>query len=192
MAELTYAALIEGDPRFRALADLGRRYPETDLAQLIPRLVDLAAAEHLALLAETRSILGVDGYWLAESDGARRKLIKGAYGLHRRKGTPWAVREIVRRLGFGEIRIIEGLNGRRHDGSIRRDGLYRHGHPQDWAHYRIVLNTALTNDQAALLRRTLAAFAPARCVLESLDYQSAPLRHNGQAQRNGQYNHGTA
>ena len=50
----------------------------------------------------------------------------------------------------------------------------------------------ITNDQAALLRKTLAAFAPARCVLASLDYQQAALRHNGQAQRNGQFNRGTA
>ena len=101
MAKLSYAAIIERDQRARALAELGLRLDLAELPQLMPRLVDLVAPEHLPLLAESRSILGADGYWLAESDDARRKLIKGAYELHRYKGTPWAIREIVRRLGFG-------------------------------------------------------------------------------------------
>lgn len=192
MAKLTYAQIIERDQRYKILADLGLRLDLIDTPKLMPRLVEPVAPEHLKLLAESRSLLGEDGYWLAESDSAKRKLIKGAYELHRYKGTVWAVREIVRRLGFGEVQIVEGLNGKRHNGQIRRNGLYRHGNPQDWAHYRILLGAPITNDQAQLLRRTLAAFAPARCVLASLDYQSVPLRHNGQAQRNGQFNHGTA
>ena len=97
MAKLSYASVIEHDRRYKMLADLGLRMDEVDAVRLLPRLVDLVAPEHLALLAEGRSILGADGYWLAESDQTRRKLIKGAYQLHRMKGTPWAIREIVRR-----------------------------------------------------------------------------------------------
>ena len=60
------------------------------------------------------------------------------------------------------------------------------------AHYRITLNGALTNDQAALLRHTLQAFAPARCILAALDYRHAAVRHNGLASRDGTFNRGTA
>lgn len=190
--KLTYAHIIERDQRYRILADLGLRPQLAALPKLMPRLVDLVAPEHLELLAESRSILNEDGYWLAESDDARRKLIKGAYELHRYKGTPWAVREIVRRLGFGEIGLIERMGNKTHNGEIRRDGIYLHGHSDRWAHYRIVLNRPITNGQAALLRRTLAAFAPARCILAALDFQAAPLRHNGQAVRDGAFNKGTA
>ncbi|MFH6974111.1 phage tail protein [Neisseria sp. 23W00296] len=192
MAKLSYAAIIERDQRARALAELGLRLDLADLPRLMPRLVDLVAPAHLELLAESRSILGVDGYWLAESDDARRRLIKGAYELHRKKGTPWSIREIVRRLGFGEIEIIEGLSNKKHNGEIRRDGLYAHGHSNHWAHYRIVMSSPITNGQAALLRRTLAAFAPARCVLAALDYRSVPLQHNGRARRDGKFARGTA
>ena len=136
--------------------------------------------------------MGADGYWLAESDETRRKLIKGAYQLHRYKGTPWAIREIVRRLGFGEVEIIEGLSNKKHNGEIHRDGSYTHGHTDRWAHYRIIMANTITNDQAALLRRTLRAFAPARCVLAALDYQHVSLRHDGQALRDGTFNRGTA
>lgn len=192
MAKLSYAAIIERDQRARALAELGLRLDLAELPRLMPRLVDLVAPAHLELLAESRSILGVDGYWLAESDDARRRLIKGAYELHRKKGTPWAIREIVRRLGFGEVEIIEGLSDKRHNGAIRRDGLYAHGHADRWAHYRIIMNAPVTNGQAALLRRTLAAFAPARCVLAALDYRAVALQHNGRALRDGRFARGTA
>lgn len=192
MAKLAYADIIERDQRYRALAELGLRLDLATLPQLMPRLVELVAPEHLPLLAESRSILGEDGYWLAESDAKRRSLIKGAYELHRYKGTPWAVREIVRRLGFGEIEIIEGLNGKYHNGEISRDGRFSHGHGPHWAHYRITLKQPVTNEQAAQLRRTLQAFAPARCVLDALDYTRIALPHNGRALRDGTFNRGTA
>lgn len=192
MPKLSYADIIERDQRYRLLADLGLRMGDIDAAKLMPRLVHLVAPEHLDLLAESRSILGVDGYWLAESDQMRRRLIKGAYELHRYKGTPWAIREIVRRLGFGEIEIIEGMGNKRRNGEITRDGRYAHGHSDRWAHYRIILMQPVTNDQAALLRQTLRAFAPARCVLAALDYQATAIRHNGRVTRDGRFNRGTA
>lgn len=192
MAKLTYADIIERDQRAKALAELGLRFDLVDTACLMPRLVNLVAPEHLPLLAESSSILGEDGYWLAESDSARRKLIKGAYELHRYKGTPWAIREIIRRLGFGEVTLVEGLSGQHHSGIIRRNGLYTRGYATHWAHYRVLMNNAITNEQANLLRKTLRAFAPARCILESLDYTAAAIRHNGRVTRNGTFNRGTA
>lgn len=192
MAKLTYAQIIERDQRYTILADLGLRLDLVDTPKLMLRLVDLVAPEHLELLAESRSILNEDGYWLAESDSAKRKLIKGAYELHRYKGTPRAIREIVRRLGFGEVTILEGMDNKRHDGEITRNGLYAHGHSDRWAHYRIIMNYPITNDQAFLLRKTLAAFAPARCVLAALDYQAVPLRYNAQASYDGMFNFGAA
>ena len=109
MATLSYASVIERDQRYRMLADLGLRMSDIDAVKLMPRLTELVAPEHLELLAESRSILGEDGYWLAESDETRRKLIKGAYQLHRYKGTPWAIREIVRRLGSAKWKLSKGL-----------------------------------------------------------------------------------
>ncbi|EEO9900260.1 phage tail protein, partial [Salmonella enterica] len=50
----------------------------------------------------------------------------------------------------------------------------------------------ITNDQAALLRKTLEVFAPARCELASLDFTAAPIRYNNTARYNGTYNHGSS
>ncbi|EAM9430667.1 phage tail protein, partial [Salmonella enterica] len=58
--------------------------------------------------------------------------------------------------------------------------------------YRIKLSQAVTNDQARLMRKTLAAFAPARCELASLDFVAAPIRYNNTARYDGTYNHGSA
>lgn len=189
---LTYAEIIERDQRYRILADLGLRLDLLDTPKLMPRLVELVAPEHLELLAESRSILNEDGYWLAESDQARRRLIKGAHELHRYKGTPWAIREIVRRLGFGEITILEGMSNKRHSGEIKRDGTYVYGRRDRWAYYRIFMNHPITNEQAALLRKTLHSFIPARCVLAAIDYRAVAAAHNNVIQRDGRFNYGTA
>lgn len=192
MAKLQYPAIIEKDKKFTALADLGKRLNSLDKSQMMTGFTDLVPAEFLELLAEKWSVTGYDGWLLAESEDAKRKLIKRAVELHRYKGTPWAIREIIRQLGFGEVEILEGLFDKRRDGSFLRDGTYFHGDRSKWAHYRVILQKAITNDQANLLRKTLRVFAPARCVLASLDYRSVTFRHNGKIIRNGQYNRGDA
>lgn len=191
MAKLDYAPVIAQDSRYKNLADLGIRSADLDTHKLILRLLELVDDEHLPLLAESRSMLGDDGYHLAQNDIARRKLIKDAIFLHRRKGTPWAMREICRRLGLGEIEIIEGLGGQTYNGHIQHNGIYlysdvNHG----WAYYSIILGQPIKNSHAAMLKRTLPSFAPARCVLVRLDYQNTPLYYNNTVRYDGNYNHG--
>lgn len=189
---LIYADVIAKEPMFSALADLGLVLDELPIDKLLIRLIDLVDSTHLPILATSMSVSGVDGFWLAESDEAQRSLIRGAYDLHRYKGTPWAVKEIIKRLGFGNATLIEGFGGKRHDGEIVRDGQYAYGHTDRWAYYRIIITEPITTDQAHLLRKTLSAFAPARCVLSALDFTQASLRHNGRIIRDGQYTRGTA
>lgn len=192
MARLHYPLIIQTDKTYTALADLGLRVGQIDLSLMMTNFIDLVPNEFLQLLAEKWSVTGYDGWLLAESDSAKRKLIKTAVELHRYKGTPWAIREIIRQLGFGEVTLIEGLFDKTHDGTFKRDGTYYHGDQSKWAHYRVTLQTAMTNEQADLLRKTLDVFAPARCILASLDYRLVAILHNGVAMRNGQYNRGTA
>ncbi|ORC47102.1 phage tail protein I [Burkholderia sp. A27] len=135
--------------------------------------------------------LAVDGWELAESEDAKRALIKGSLALHRRKGTPWAVREVIRRLGFGEVELVEGRLARRRDGSITRNGDHVHGRANAWAEYIVKLQQPVTRDQADSLKAVLGRYAPARSLLALLDYTAVPVRHNGVAMRNGQYNRGS-
>lgn len=193
MANHQLPPALAGDERFAVLCELLDETLEgLDLNALLVYLVDLVKPALLPNLADQFSLLDEAAWQLAESDEAKRNLVKNAAQLHRYKGTPWAVREVIRLLGFGEVTLQEGMNNRLHDGSITRNGDYVHGDPSAWALYRAVLQRAITNDQAALLRRLLLSVAPARCRLVSLDYQAVAIRHNGVARRDGSYNHGSS
>ncbi|MGH8350007.1 MAG: phage tail protein [Pseudomonas sp.] len=183
---------LAGDERFSLLCELlDEALDDLDLNAMLVYLVDLVKAPLLPILADQFSLLDEAVWLLAESEDAKRNLIKNSAELHRYKGTPWAIREIIRLLGFGEVILQEGLNNQVHNGTILRDGSHVHGDPSAWALYRVFLQRPISNDQAALLRRLLLSVAPARCRLVSLDYQSVAVRHNGFARRDGQYNHGS-
>ncbi|EEU9502623.1 TPA: phage tail protein I [Escherichia coli] len=182
---------LEGDISLRTLGRLAGRLDNIDLSVLMVFLVDIVDSSALPWLGEQFSLSG-DGWELAESDDVRRMLIKAAIELHRYKGTPWSIREVIRRFGFGEVDLIEGTGHLSYDGNRSYNGLFVHGDAAAWAVYRVILKQPITNDQAAMLRQTLAAFAPARCHLASLEYQSVAIRYNNTAIHDGSYNHGSS
>lgn len=188
MAKLQYADIIANDPKYQALADLSLRIDELDRSQIMTTLVDLLGDEIIPLLAEKWSVTGDDGLLTADSQSSKRALIQAAIELHRHKGTPWAIREVIRKLGFGEIEIDEGLKARRYEHSTVTSipEQYR------WAYYSIRLARPITNEQAVNVRQILRSFAPARCLLAVLDYKAAPIRYNNKATYNGAYNHGSS
>ncbi|HAL3867743.1 phage tail protein I [Escherichia coli] len=182
---------LEGDISLRTLGRLAGRLDNIDLSVLMVFLVDIVDSSALPWLGEQFSLSG-DSWELAESDDVRRMLIKAAIELHRYKGTPWSIREVIRRFGFGEVDLIEGTGRLSYDGNRSYNGLFVHGDAAAWAVYRVILKQPITNDQAAMLRQTLAAFAPARCHLASLEYQSVAIRYNNTAIHDGSYNHGSS
>ena len=91
---------LEGDISLRTLGRLAGRLDNIDLSVLMVFLVDIVDSSALPWLGEQFSLSG-DGWELAESDDVRRMLIKAAIELHRYKGTPWSIREVIRRFGFG-------------------------------------------------------------------------------------------
>ena len=182
---------LEGDISLRTLGRLAGRLDNIDLSVLMVFLVDIVDSSALPWLGEQFSLSG-DGWELAESDDVRRMLIKAAIELHRYKGTPWSIREVIRRFGFGEVDLIEGTGRLSYDGNRSYNGLFVHGDAAAWAVYRVILKQPITNDQAAMLRQTLAAFAPARCHLASLEYQSVAIRYNNTAIHDSSYNHGSS
>lgn len=193
MADLQLPPALAGDERFAMLCELlDETLDSVDINAMLVYLIDLVKPQLLPSLADQFSLLDEAAWALAESVDAKRDLIRNSAQLHRYKGTPWAIREVIRLLGFGEVTIQEGLNNQVRDGSIIRDGNHVHGNPAAWPLYRVFLQHAITNDQAALLRRLLLSVAPARCRLVSLDYSSVAIRHNGFARRDGQYNHGSS
>ncbi|MDV8137936.1 phage tail protein I [Pseudomonas aeruginosa] len=193
MADQQLPPPLAGDERFSLLLELFQEMlAGNDLGVMAVYLVDQAPAALLPALADQFSLLDEPAWSLAESEDTRRALIKRAIELHRYKGTPWAIREVIRTLGFGEVEILEGLAGLTHDGQCAFDGQRVYGDVGAWPVYRVTLQRPITNDQAAQLRRVLRAIAPARCHLASLDYQSVAIRYNQSAAYNGQYNYGSS
>lgn len=188
MANLQYADIIVNDLKYKALADLSQRVNQLETTQIMTTLVELLGDEFMPYLAEKWSVTGADGLILADSESSKRALIQSAIELHRHKGTPWAIREVLRKLGFGEIEIDEGLKARNYEHSVVANIPAEHR----WAYYAVRFARPITNEQSDNIRRTLRSFAPARCELAVLDYKAAPIRYNRKATYNGSYNHGAS
>ncbi|CWW88233.1 TPA: phage tail protein [Haemophilus influenzae] len=188
MARLRYPDIIERDAKYTALAELGQRLPQFKLSPIMTTLVDLLDDRFIEVLAEKWSVTGYDGLFLATTQESKKGLIKKSVELHRHKGTPWSVREVIRQLGFGEIEIDEGLKNRDYSANTFVNKI-----PSDerWAYYGIQLSKPVTNEQAVEIRKILRNFVPARCLLGVLDYKSAPVLYNNKARYNKQYNHGS-
>ncbi|RMT61664.1 hypothetical protein ALP29_00216 [Pseudomonas syringae pv. avii] len=185
---------LAGDERFALLWEiLNDALGSIDLNVMLVYLVDLVKAPLLHVLAEQFSLLDEAAWRLAESEDVRRNLIKSAIELHRYKGTPWSIRQVIRQLGFGEVTLIEGLGGVSYDGTADYNGFYIYGGEKSWPLYRVILlDRAITNDQAALLRQVLYSTAPARCRLISLEYANVAIRYNASAVYDGAYNYGSS
>jgi len=84
-----------------------RQVEKIPLQVLLVYLVDNVPAAALPLLAAQFDVLGYKGWRLAQTEQAQRDLIKRAIELHRFKGTPWAVEEALKSIGFTDIELIE-------------------------------------------------------------------------------------
>lgn len=83
-----------------------------------------SALRHLA------RALGVEG--LTFAGYPPRELLVRGIDILRRRGTPAAMVEAIRALGYEDIEILEG-GARQYDGSWQYDGTYRYGADAHWA-----------------------------------------------------------
>lgn len=192
MAKLIYPDVIRKDVKFTALADLASRLDSLDKSQIMTSIIELVDDKYIELLAEKWSVTGYDGYLLEDSIKSKRSLISAAVELHKYKGTPWAVKQICKKLGLGDVEIIEQLAKQFHEGVITRNGIYFHGDDNCWAQYRILLNDVITYAEAKVARQTIERFAPARSELIALDFRKYAFLHNNTLTRNGTYSRGAA
>lgn len=97
--------------------------------------------------------LSVDEWDDAWTEDQQRATIKGSIALHRKKGTPWAVRQALARIGLTRTALVE-----------RPDGAH-------WAEFDLditVEDRPITEALHAQLLRILAAYKPARSHLRYL------------------------
>ncbi len=165
---------------------IAERLNRLDLSGLLVNLIDRVEASALVWLGKQFSLFG-DGWELANEESARRELIKTAIEIHRYKGTPWAIKQALAVLGFGDAVLIEHTGYRMHDGSFRHDGSEVYRSP-NWWEYDLKLARPITREQAVKIRLALVEIAPARAVLKRIDFRGA-LKHDGLARHNGEFDY---
>lgn len=119
---------------FDALVE--KRFTEIDLTPLLIYMIDLCPTAALYHLADQFNVLGYKGWVLCTNDEERRALIKKAIELHRYKGTPWAIKEALRSIGFFDAKIQEHAGGIFYDGVHDYDGAHVYGGGA-WATFRV-------------------------------------------------------
>lgn len=174
-----YPDVIATDERLAALADLSARLESLPVEKALTHLVDAVDERLLPVLAYGWHVTDLEGWRLADTPAKRRQLLARAIALHRKKGTPWAIKEALKQVGF-EVEIIDQTAQRaiyapfmplKIDGSWRLDGahtirpierLAAVPQIQHWAQFiaRVNLADARDADGLALARRLIDEWKP--------------------------------
>ena len=158
-------------------------------AQSVPSLWNAATCppDFLPHLAWSLSVDEWDHGWSVDK---KRAVIAAAIEIHRRKGTPLAIRRALESLGQADADLIERADCIKHNGVARRNGWHRRLGQAGWATYRINLKRPVTVDQATMIKRLLSSVSRNCVHLVAIDYSQAAIRRNGVAPRNGSYTRG--
>ena len=128
--------------------------------------------------------LSVDFWDMATTEAQQRDLIRGAIAWHKKRGTPWAIKQALAAIGYPVLELVEQAEYHRQwtaagglslDGSWALDASASLAPPEDagptvrrtalnhWAEYAIRLNAvdgAWSVAQQARIRRIAEAYAP--------------------------------
>lgn len=170
----------------RALAQTSGKFNPPEIVRSLWN-ADTCPEAILPWLAWAVSVDEWDHTWSIER---KRNAIRAAREIHKRKGTPLAIRRALETVGQPDAEIIERANFIHHNGIAKRNGMHRRMGQAGWATYRIVLKRPVTLDQAQLIYRMLDNVKRNCIHLVALDFSQASLRHNGAAKRNGNYTRG--
>ena len=122
------ASAISDNELARAFSELvADRWDNWDLSEFLPYLVDTVAPSVLPYLADQFDIDGLQGFGMAETEQQQRDIIKKSIALHKFIGTPWAIREACRTVGFPIVILEEGVTAQ--PGGPES--------PEDWARVRV-------------------------------------------------------
>jgi phage tail P2-like protein len=98
MSDLILPSSLQNDPHYQALSQLLDRWQAIDLSKLLIYWINSVDAGALPHLAKQFHVLGLEGWDYATTESEKRELLKQAVELHRYRGTPWAVRQGIRRI----------------------------------------------------------------------------------------------
>jgi len=129
-----------------------------DVSQALIYFVDTVNAEVLPYLAQEFDVLGIKGWDFAADEDAQRDLIKRAIELHKYKGTPWAVEQVMAQAGLTGAVLEESIGDDPDTG---------------WAVFRVTIDTGvLMPDPAQIANATtlINLYKNARSEFEGILY----------------------
>ena len=143
---------------------------ELDPWQACPLKIDHAPE---VVLWELARQFGVAGplYQAMKTRGQKERLVEMALRLQRKRGTPWAVAEVMRLLGFTDAMVMDRTGYLLYDGEAIHDGAYYfEALFSEWSDYGVRLyidkDSREFKDYDREQAETLAAeWAPLRCKL---------------------------
>jgi phage tail P2-like protein len=175
--ESTIASSLEGT-RFEIFEQIwSERLAALDIGLVLVYIIDTVNEAALPYLAEQFDVLGYKGWDFTTTTQERRDLIKRAIELHRTKGTPFAIKQSLRQIGFLDAEIQEGGN-LVYDGSIIHNGDYQYL-GGSWAYFSVILDLGnqkgITPERSGLLRLLIDEYKAARCRLTSIQFRATIL-----------------
>ena len=118
-----------------------------------------------ALLPWLAWALSVDEWDSAWPEARKREAIEASIELHRYKGSVWSVREALRRIGYKDVEIDEGIAALKYDGSASYDGARTYSGEGEWFSFNLRLDlgetAGVTAAESRLMREVAERFAPA-------------------------------
>lgn len=132
---------IKDKPHLVAFNDLAENFIDgIDYSSVLTNLIDTIDPIALPYLAEQFDVLGYKGWRFVTTDAEKRALIKQSYELHRFKGTPWAIKEALKLIGFTNVQINEGTFVLYHNGFALHNGSFSHGNSNAFT-FEVILTT---------------------------------------------------
>lgn len=156
-----------------------QRFDALDKDALFVYLIDIVKSPALIFLADQFDVLGFKGWALANTDADRRNLIKNAIRLHKKKGTPFAIKQAISSsiagVDYQDITILEHINlvGIFYDGIYTYNGSQHFG-PGHWATFRVTIDATgmgpITADISYLIVQLILEYKNVRSWLVDLSY----------------------
>ena len=161
---------IVKDRRGTAFAAALDKSLELDPWQACPLKLAHASDEVLWHLARQFDVAG-PLYQAMTTRAQKERLVEMALRLQRKRGTPWAVEEVMRLLGYTDAWVLDRVRILLYDGEAIHDGTYNFdAYFEQWADYKIRLfidenSRAFTDYDREQAEMLAADWAPLRCRL---------------------------
>lgn len=175
MADQILASALSNEKHLAAFEELAAdRLDSIEAEKVLTMLVQAVDVEALESLADQLNVNGFKGLSYASTAQEKRNIISKAIELNRVKGTPYAIKEILKLAGYGGADIEESV-GQYYDGTSLYDGEITYS-ANKWANFTVIVidpdsnNTELTEADA---RRLINEYKNARSNLVYLQIGAA-------------------